>query len=203
VRGVLIEDENVRRLGASAEVREVAFGSAQVRVPTRAGLEDQLRAAVRMAQQQFEAEAARLAWGASFEIRALTEMNQLLSECGAEHLLIVGRARVPAARSWSDLALTRLLSAGFGGLAFVPADTPPVTGGVAYFQDGAHDEGAVRVASRIARRAALGLRPLALATLSRPPATPPRYLVVSVHALGLSRLREVISTCRSTVVVTP
>lgn len=202
VRGVFIQDENIRRLGALADVREVTIGTAQVRVPTQAALEGQLRADARMARQRFETEAARFALGATFETRQLREVNELLRESPAECFVVIGRARVPAAHAWWDMELTRLLSAGFGGLAFVPAESPWANGGVAFFTDANHDDGAARLAKHIAVRAELGLRALPLATISRPPVTPLQYLVVSASTLGLSRLRDVISTYRCTVVVT-
>jgi hypothetical protein len=202
VHAVLIEDENVRRLGALAEAREVTLSTAQIRVPALETLERQLRANVREARRLFEGAAARFAFAATFEARQGPAISQLIRDASGERLLVIGRASIPVARAWWDPELPQLLAANVGNLAFVPAAPRGADGVVALLSDSEADDQASLMAQRIAAHAGMGVRRL---PRQLPGALQLRridYLVVSSGALTPSRLRELILSYGWTVVVT-
>jgi len=202
VRGVLIEDENVRRLGLLTEVREVTLGTAQIRVPALATLERQLRVEFREARRLFEGAAAAFALVSTFETRQERAVSQLIRDTSGERLLVIGRAGAPVVRAWWDAELSQLLAADVWSLAFVPAASRGANGIVAYLSDSDADDQAALMARRIAARTGMSVRHLHRRMLGTLQMQRIYYLVVSSGATTPSRLRELILSHTWTVVVT-
>jgi hypothetical protein len=210
VHGLLLEDPNVLRLGALSEALEVTIGEARVRTPRGSELERQLRAAAREVRSVFERKAAELSLPASFEVRRGRGFAELARVASGAQLVVIGRARSAASRAWWDVELSQVLAGVSGDLAFVPAEPPGPDGQVGFISESETDDVA-RLARRIADRTGVGLLRLAAATLAGPRVLPRlmlgahagalNYLVVPAQAVPSSALRDLLSSCRSTIVL--
>jgi len=206
VHGMLIEDQNVLRLGALVDAREVTLGGARLRVPDAAALERQLRADAREVQRLFESAAAAIAAAVTFEVRRGQPIGELTRAASGARALLIGRARAPATLAWWDSELPRLLAADVGDLAFVSAEAPTPEGLVAFPSDVATGE-VTRLAEQIARRTHLGLLRLPAAALApaaqraRWQSGRVRYLVVPARTTPAAELRELLRAWRCTIVM--
>jgi hypothetical protein len=207
LHGVLIEDQNVLRLGALVEAREVTLGDARLRVPDAASLERQLFAHAREARRLFEAAAAEFATTVTFEVRRGQLIGELIEGAAGALGLVIDRSRAAALRAWRDPEIARLLAVDVASLAFVASELTEPDGVVAVAEDGPMTE-VQQLAERIANRYHLSVLRSSIGLLESgavPDTGQPRrrinYIVLPARATSPATLRTLLLRWRCTIVL--